>query len=759
MSIPLIVNGTTYNYPTDNEPDWGYQASEWAKAITENAGAGGSGSGIGGIESIQVLRDYTRPPTQTKVNVTSYYGDMSLGGGGIYYLDNDDITTPDDGGYCVIASDGSKWKLYIENELNVKNFGAKGDGIQDDTPFIQRCVTTAGALKLGVYIPSGQYMIQPQGEGNFMWLTGFSNRKNYSCIWMPSNITIRGDGETSHIKLIGTPPSPGTIDGRGDYSTTHMFVNNGSSTGLTKLMTNENIHITQLKFDGNLIQQSGEGVSLCGTRNFSITHCTFTQSFYETMYIVYSRGGNIVDNIMYSNGEYQWDGGGPLIDTCTHVNCSDNIITDCGYYAILAIDCWYSSFNNNLVQPNTYLTATGFQSIRVQGCQSCTVTGNKVYNSGYSAIWIHSGNNVLVSDNYCVYAGYGAGGGNQMSGIFVDGTPANDKGEHILKNNTCMFNKGSGMIVVGMLTEGTTQTQGHKGHLIEGNNLSYNLRDGLSLYGDYHRVIGNLCKSNSLDASTHTGILGDGYNGIGLNGAQWCIVTNNVCTADAPGIVNFNLDASIGSIANPPISVNVPAIYQNYGIVEYPHNPIAEYPTQLLHDGVHTSSTAVAPIKSVSQNIIKAIFPAGHSFQVGDVINVSGSDYEENISGYWAVFEIGSNYLKFHINDIPITPITFSPNPKFIIEKVTVASNNMIINNNIMGNLANPSVGAGGGYRAYSGIPYALPLGLSWTLIPGYDQLIVGTVVVTRDGNPTGSLNSNFIDAGIGSIISNNFGQ
>lgn len=34
MSIPLVVNGVTYNYPEEGDEEWGDDATAWAEAIT-----------------------------------------------------------------------------------------------------------------------------------------------------------------------------------------------------------------------------------------------------------------------------------------------------------------------------------------------------------------------------------------------------------------------------------------------------------------------------------------------------------------------------------------------------------------------------------------------------------------------------------------------------------------------------------------------------------------------------------------------------
>ncbi len=44
MTIPLTVQGTTYNYPTSSDQSWGDQATNWASAVTNALGPGSNGS-------------------------------------------------------------------------------------------------------------------------------------------------------------------------------------------------------------------------------------------------------------------------------------------------------------------------------------------------------------------------------------------------------------------------------------------------------------------------------------------------------------------------------------------------------------------------------------------------------------------------------------------------------------------------------------------------------------------------------------------
>src|SRR3954470_11457730 len=67
--------------------------------------------------------------------------------------------------------------------FNVRNFGAKGDGITDDTKAIQAAVDAAHQAGGGdVYLPTGTYAVTSAGIA--------AN----GCVVLTDNITMHGDG-------------------------------------------------------------------------------------------------------------------------------------------------------------------------------------------------------------------------------------------------------------------------------------------------------------------------------------------------------------------------------------------------------------------------------------------------------------------------------------------------------------------------------------------------------------------------------------
>lgn len=98
----------------------------------------------------------------TQISVAGYYtpGD---GGGGTFYYDSGSSST-DDGG-TIIAPDagGGRWKRIFSGIVNVKHFGAKGDGSTNDNDAFRMASALVSSYGGGtLVIPPGTYVIGKQ---------------------------------------------------------------------------------------------------------------------------------------------------------------------------------------------------------------------------------------------------------------------------------------------------------------------------------------------------------------------------------------------------------------------------------------------------------------------------------------------------------------------------------------------------------------------------------------------------------------------
>jgi hypothetical protein len=127
------------------------------------------------------LADYTAlrayEGESERVYITGFVdGGTPLGISGFFIYAESDVTSTDNGGTLIVGDDGRRWKRVIDGPWNVKWFGAKGDGSNDDTAEIQACIDAVSALGGGsVLIPEGTYQLS-------------------AAIEIPSYVSVYGEG-------------------------------------------------------------------------------------------------------------------------------------------------------------------------------------------------------------------------------------------------------------------------------------------------------------------------------------------------------------------------------------------------------------------------------------------------------------------------------------------------------------------------------------------------------------------------------------
>jgi hypothetical protein len=82
-----------------------------------------------------------------------------IGQEGHWYFDGMGSLTEDNTGTALITADLKRFKRAFEGVVNVKWFGAKGDGVTDDTQSIQNAVNYSESEGIDVFFPSGNYLV------------------------------------------------------------------------------------------------------------------------------------------------------------------------------------------------------------------------------------------------------------------------------------------------------------------------------------------------------------------------------------------------------------------------------------------------------------------------------------------------------------------------------------------------------------------------------------------------------------------------
>ena len=173
--------------------------------------------------------------------------------------------------------------------INVKDFGATGDGITDDTRSIQNAIDAASSNSLTtVYFPAGIYNI-----ASYTTTTNFL--ENY-CLKLHSNLSFTGDGDISIIKL-----ADHIFDKKDTAANAHIFygskVKNISFSNLMIDMNGGNnlVPPNVIKNHSAIFTSLGENYHIY---NLTIKNCSGTN-----MLNIMSRGKNlIIENCRFING-------------------------------------------------------------------------------------------------------------------------------------------------------------------------------------------------------------------------------------------------------------------------------------------------------------------------------------------------------------------------------------------------------------------------------------------------------------------------
>jgi hypothetical protein len=180
--------------------------------------------------------------------------------------------------------------------LNVKNFGARGDGKTDDTRSIQQAIDAAPAHQATtIYFPKGTYILAG-------YITTANYLENYF-LKLHSNIHFKGEGANSVIKLGNHLFSSKQTQANG-----HLFygigINNVSFTNLQIDLNGPNNLVPEGVIKNNCAVFINHG------RDIRFTNNTVKNAAGRNMLIILGTGSNIViDKNNFLNGGH--NAGGP----------------------------------------------------------------------------------------------------------------------------------------------------------------------------------------------------------------------------------------------------------------------------------------------------------------------------------------------------------------------------------------------------------------------------------------------------------------
>lgn len=116
------------------------------------------------LPGYEALRSYAGNARNAVISAPSIAGNFTV--------DDADTTSTDNGGTVIVTSSGKRWKRVFDGAVDVRWFGAKGDGTANDTAAFTAAGNTKGTGAVQVDVPAGTWNLvsAPTPTGVVTWV-------------------------------------------------------------------------------------------------------------------------------------------------------------------------------------------------------------------------------------------------------------------------------------------------------------------------------------------------------------------------------------------------------------------------------------------------------------------------------------------------------------------------------------------------------------------------------------------------------------
>ncbi|MGE8483463.1 MAG: M10 family metallopeptidase C-terminal domain-containing protein [Pseudomonas sp.] len=286
--------------------------------------------------------------------------------------------------------------------FNVQNFGAKGDGITDDTAAIQRAIDAAAAAGGGqVYVPTGTYIVSGGVE------------PSDGCLMLKSNVYLYGDGmgattvkvaDGSDTKITGVIRSAYGEETH-DFGVSNLTIDGNRDNTTGKIDGWFNGYIPgQAGYDSNVTLDSVE-IKDCSGYGFDPHEQTINMVIKNSVSHGNGLDGFVADFLSNSTFEnnvaYDNDRHGFNVVTSTHdFTLTNNIAYNNGGNGIVV-----QRGSENIPSPSN-ITITGgevygngAEGVLIKMSSEVTVSGVDIHDNTSAGVRIYGSNHVELIDN------------------------------------------------------------------------------------------------------------------------------------------------------------------------------------------------------------------------------------------------------------------------------------------------------------------------------------------------------------------------
>ena len=353
---------------TDSPTGYTQSAKTWAALSKEYAGMSKFKLPIAYYNSVAEMRA-SETALAGRPCVTLGYYQPNDGGGSVYLIRAKTDNDADDGGSILVLDNGNVAELLVDGEVNVKQFGAKGDGTTDDLNPITKSIDLYSTIR----IPDGKFYVSN---------SIFVNKSHKKILLSKNAYIFTGEKTTSTggtLQIIGaqimagnTPKSEDEItsyiediyiSGGHIYNEDKTGADNVIGMGTVKDCIIENVTIDRGGRKGITAQYGGKNIKIknCTIRNCM---CGISIEHFGSDIII---DGNTITNIS--------------------VGATNNYYLNDGIYA---------DIQTTIV--NNYIRDINNAGIYVMGDEESKITGNTIKSCKHG-ILVSKGNARIANNN------------------------------------------------------------------------------------------------------------------------------------------------------------------------------------------------------------------------------------------------------------------------------------------------------------------------------------------------------------------------
>lgn len=329
------------------------------------------------LANYSALRAYAGAATQVRIT--------DPGVAGFFYWDPADTSSVDNGGTVIVGNNGKRWKRNYSGAVNVRWFGAKGDGVTDDTVAISMAITAtpiAGALSFD----RGTY-------------------RGYLLVWRDDIVLVGAGSASTKIKLPDNcPPVTVPWEGGGNVTGLPNVLEIGKCALGNAAPEYKNVAVKGMTLDGNYTNNTapvldlfGHGMILTKVSNYVIDDVVAENCYVTGIDCVINSNYGKVNARVANCGNASIGGAHyPNFDVNSSKFSQFQVVSSGGKYGGRMLDnCWGNTINMVAYSPNITGFLYGNQSVNTSYANIINVTVVDGCNSGQG---MSVGDNCYASD-------------------------------------------------------------------------------------------------------------------------------------------------------------------------------------------------------------------------------------------------------------------------------------------------------------------------------------------------------------------------